>query len=957
MPVFLSPGVFPREIDISLIPTAVGPLQPALIGTAQKGKVNKPLFTSTSEQWVNTFGNPFQDSYLGFAALGYFEQGNQAFTLRVGVECEEGQPEELSSICIDTSGANVEGWGRIPVFQGIDIGRLKLRECTVDDPYAFHDAAVTDIEYTDIDSPDSCGVTNATLTFTGTYTGPIDDTYIVLITEGPTPSSASMIDGTQFQVIRNSDGQVVLDSVAVESMVPGTSNPVTVGDGLVFTFVVAGGCPVEAGDVFNFKVQPNNRVFDVAVEGISGGGSGGPYTMPVASYTTNADFVTAFNLAAGAPTPSAVRYRAIESGGVPQIVTESVGHRIQLIETEGFALEVGTSLWAYDIPRSCLVGTEPEPFTITTANDRIKLNVTGSSATQTFDISLPTGINISANSIASAVDAAGVKFGDRYLISFVLQVADSDFRVVIATSEDHQFDLLQLMASYSNMESMKFAEEVGIPYPYYRNFRGFFDPRVALPETGTGSFGTIPHSCELDPSSADCLADSLYYMNIVGWAVAKSPGTWIDTYYLSLTSDIGKPGKYVYTVVDASGISQTSNDNISFDERDSRFIGNVVNEGSSIGGFNGDDFFNWEDRPAFLGSDPNDSVTFEVRNPGTFTRNSFTWTRLNPGSPGTANGIPTDSAFSSQLDKAIIGNPALSTGLYAFQNPDEFDVNVLLIPGVSSGAVIGQGLQLCEARGDMIYIVDPPYGLRPQQVVDWHNGLLSSDLTAAINSSYGALYWSWLKVFDQFSGQYLWVPPSGHIAGVYAKTARDTETWFAPAGLRRGHLLTPVDIEYNTTLGERNLLYGSGNAVNPIVKFTQDGITVWGQRTLQRKSSALDRVNVRMLLIYLKKNLVRLLRNYVFEPNDKFTRAEVVGVSAPFLADVQARRGLTGYKVVCDESNNTPERIDRNELWVSIFIKPTRAAEFIVLNLVILRTDQSFVASEVLAAGGVVVPA
>jgi phage tail sheath protein FI len=155
-------------------------------------------------------------------------------------------------------------------------------------------------------------------------------------------------------------------------------------------------------------------------------------------------------------------------------------------------------------------------------------------------------------------------------------------------------------------------------------------------------------------------------------------------------------------------------------------------------------------------------------------------------------------------------------------------------------------------------------------------------------------------------------------------------------------------------LGERDLLYGSGNAVNPIVNFIQDGITVWGQRTLQRRSSALDRVNVRMLLIYIKKNLGRALRQFVFEPNDSILWAQVLSVCNPFLADIVARRGLYAFKVVCDETNNTPERIDRNELWVSVFLKPVRAVEFIVLNLVILRTEASFSAEEVLAAGGVV---
>jgi hypothetical protein len=188
---------------------------------------------------------------------------------------------------------------------------------------------------------------------------------------------------------------------------------------------------------------------------------------------------------------------------------------------------------------------------------------------------------------------------------------------------------------------------------------------------------------------------------------------------------------------------------------------------------------------------------------------------------------------------------------------------------------------------------------------------------------------------------------------VFSRTSRETEQWFAPAGLRRGRLLTALDVEYSPAQGERDLLYGSGNAVNPIVKFPQDGITVWGQRTLQRSQTALDRVNVRMLLIYIKKNLTRLLRNFIFEPNDRVLWRQVSATIDPFLGDIQNRRGLQGYKVVVDSSNNTPERIDRNELWVSVFLKPTRTVEFIVLNLVVMRTGASFSAEEVLAAGGI----
>jgi phage tail sheath protein FI len=231
--------------------------------------------------------------------------------------------------------------------------------------------------------------------------------------------------------------------------------------------------------------------------------------------------------------------------------------------------------------------------------------------------------------------------------------------------------------------------------------------------------------------------------------------------------------------------------------------------------------------------------------------------------------------------------------------------------------------------------------------------MLTSDLAAAINSSYGALYWGWTKILDSSSRQYVWIPPSGHVTGVIARTARVAEKWYAPAGTRRGHLVTAVDVEYNPGGSERDLLQGSGNAVNPLVKFPQQGIIVMGQRTLQRSETALSRVNVRMLINDMKKGMTTLLRDFIFEPHDSQTWAAVRNVLNPYCADIQARRGLDGFLVVCDERNNTPERRDRYQLWVSVFLKPTRAIEFVLLNLIILQSSASFLAEEVLAAGGV----
>ena len=573
------------------------------------------------------------------------------------------------------------------------------------------------------------------------------------------------------------------------------------------------------------------------------------------------------------------------------------------------------------------------------------MDVIGENDTTEVEFNLPVGLDQTTASLAAVVDAAGVIAGGIVWNAFALTVPGGQTHLVIEVSVAHQLDTLQMLANFSNMRTLRFAEEVNIPYPHKRAYRGYSDNRLILPDSGETTAAT-PLSCEVDPFSSDCAADTAYFASVVGWLVAPSAGTWIEGYSISLqlfTDGVGDAaGRYTLTILDNNNQAVDAIQDVSFDKRETRYISNLINPGTSLGGTNGNSWVNWEERPSFLENNVN-LTSFVVRKPSQVNGKDF---------QGAANGIPTDPAYSSELDAAIIGNPATSGGIYAFQNPESIDINLLATPGFSTGAVIGTALQMCESR-DVLYIVDPPFGLRPQQVVDWHNGMLLSDLKAAVNSSYGALYWGWLRIFDQFSTDEIWIPPSGHITAVFSRTAREAEQWFAPAGLRRGRLLTALDVEYSPTQGERDLLYGSGNAVNPIVKFPQDGITIWGQRTLQRTQSALDRVNVRMLLIFIKKNLIQLLRNFIFEPNDRILWRQVSATIEPFLADIQARRGMTAFRVIVDESNNTPERVDRSELWVSVFLKPTRTVEFIVLNLVVLRTGASFSAEEVLAAGGI----
>lgn len=935
MAVFLSPGVFPREINLPSLPSATSPIRPAFVGTAKKGPMNTPVFISNSAQYIDTFGEPVPESNLGYAVLAYLEEGNSCYIMRVGVECEDGQPAALDAVCIDTSGSRSAGWGRIPLFTGIDYGRINLRS----GPYVFHSDSISSPVFNDAAESPTEGPTAATVTTGGSYTGAIDDSYVLIVTS---PATSSPVAGATYEVIRNSDGELVDNGTFTDAMSDGNTQTITI-DGFTIQIEVTSGS-LGINDTITWSVAPDNLDFSISVDG----GMANSYSMNAATLNTVEDFITAANGLLSSEDYIFVAH-TLDDGVtvVPQIRSTVAGQRVQVTGTAAWCLEMGIQQYAWDIPRSNLLGLDAGPYTITNQNNRVRLNLIGDDATQEVEFSLPNGVNQSVTDIAAVVDAAGVVAGDTLWNAYALTVPGGTQHLVIETSANHRLDTIELLANYSHLKTLRFAEEVNITYPYKRSYRGFNDNRTLLPSAGE-STASVPLSCELNNASDECASDTAYFQNIVGWLVAPSAGTWVEGITVSLelfTEGLGdSSGRYKLTLRGSQNEVLDVIDNVSFDKRADRYIGNVVNPESRYGGTAGNPYVNWEERPAFLDNDTN-LPGFEVRLPSQFLGKNFI---------GMANGIPLDPVYSGALDSAIIGNPATATGLYAFQNPETVNINLLVTPGFSSGAVIGTALQICEARGDVLYLVDPPFGLRPQQVVDWHNGMLLSDLSSAINSSYGALYYCWMLVHDQFSRDDIWIPPSGHVAAAFARTAREAQIWSAPAGSRRGRIQNVKDLEYAPTRGEQDLLYGSGNAVNPIINFPNRGITIWGQRTLNRSDELTDRVNVRMLLNEVKRLSISILQDFIFEPNDRVLWKQVKASLDPVLADIQSRRGLNGYQIIVDATNNTPERNARGELWVSIILMPTTVAEFVALNIVTMRSGASFSAEEAIAAAGAV---
>lgn len=293
-----------------------------------------------------------------------------------------------------------------------------------------------------------------------------------------------------------------------------------------------------------------------------------------------------------------------------------------------------------------------------------------------------------------------------------------------------------------------------------------------------------------------------------------------------------------------------------------------------------------------------------------------------------------------------ITDSEIETAFDLYQNPEEIDVNILIDSGKST--TIKSYLDtICQTRKDCMAVLDVPKSLvvnnRSNEATDCRDfrlGLHISYLNWNINSSYSALYANWLNVYDKWNNVYRWIPASGHVAGIYANTDNVNDPWFAPAGLNRAIISNVRKLAWNPTKGQRDILYKNG--INPIVSFAGQGKVVWGQKNMLDKSSSFNRVNVRRLFIILAKSISTALKYFLFEPNDGFTRIQIINLIEPFLRDVKARRGIYDYLVVCDDRNNTAERIARNELWCDIYVKPTVSAEFIVLNLVATKTGASF---------------
>ena len=529
---------------------------------------------------------------------------------------------------------------------------------------------------------------------------------------------------------------------------------------------------------------------------------------------------------------------------------------------------------------------------------------------------------------------------------------EAEFGTTFITGSDVNSEGAKEVSFLTSISANNYFQQGGTSLLVTRIASGAFAPASSslIP---TGSAGAATGTAGLSPFVLETLSEGNILNSVSDEVSGTLPSGSEDNFRWEIANPNTDQGTFSLLIrrgddnsTNAKSILETFT-NLSLDPFQSNYIERVV--GNQIQ--NLVDAGSSEPYIRTSGSFPNASKYVRISKvnyptPNYFNNNGAAKAHLKPNIPAASSG-----AFGGATGDVFTGANTLyenigarTQGLVAesyndainlMANKDEYKFNQISVPGLilaEHPTQISLLIDNIENRGDAIIILDM---------------VLYGSTIAAVNTqanskdtSFAATYWPWLHITEPNTGQVEWVPASTLIPGVYANTDATAETWFAPAGFNRGGLLGVVEAERKLSNSQRDSLYS--NKVNPIATFPGRGVVVFGQKTLQTSASALDRVNVRRLLIALKSFISQVADNLVFDQNTAATRNNFLAQVNPFLESVQQRQGLFAFKVVMDDSNNTPAVIDRNQLVGQIFIQPTRTAEFILLDFNILPTGATF---------------
>jgi hypothetical protein len=877
MSVFLSPGVFSREIDLSLYIPNLSSTAYGVVGLASKGPINEPMYITDPVQFATTFGDPADPSEefqpAVYSALQYLHTGRQLWFVRVAEF--DPDPESVTA----TNSAYMAKFANVALSQSSTapkitgtVNTLMTLTSSNNEMIFVVDGAGPGFSVTfDLNGassvvktiPEIVALLNANNTFktymvaSTSLTGSLVITGKVSGQEHSINISGSAITTGIFDLATVAFGAGSADEAAY-ILGSNAFYPVTLTSGSV--------------DTVTFKTGVSTATLNTVT-----------YTFAAGAYTV-AEAVQALNI------NGAFNTNLVASSSAGQLkVSIKAGSSFKFLALAIGSQDAGQYLFGEISGLNYVLGNDNYPYTVfpytvvTGVNDTLVLtknDFTDPTTDTPVTVTLPAGVIQDVDSFQTILGTNGSDVATGGLPagfdSVKVTVDAVDYIKIFLTAEPAGFGLT-------------------------------FDATA----NGAASFGSQPFEKKNSTVAATTVT-----------VTAATQGTWANNLSVAVTNN---PTSFNLDVYEKSYLVESYRNLVLTPEK----IADPLAPNSLI------------DNPAFVEHAINGvSARIGVANSSgntNFPLASVLGARYN--FTGGSNGAP-PSGTSDPSIYIGFSNNLQTTGLQFFRNPERIDINLISVPGVSDAAVLNEAIDICQTRGDAMAILDPPLGYSPQDVVDWVNGAGESADHQAFNTSYAAIYWPWLQIYDPINKKTVFTPPSGHLANVYAFTDLVSDPWIAPAGLTRGRLTTPLKAEYNPTTGERDLLYL--NNINPIATFVRDGINVFGQKTLQRKPSALDRVNVRRLLLYLEKVITTAARQILFEPDDQVTWLSFVNLVEPFMASVKSRRGLTDFEVRCDKTTNTPDALDRSEMHALIFIKPTKAAEFIQVDFILTAQTANF---------------
>ena len=977
----VSPGVFTREIDQSFLAQGVAAIGGVVVAPFNKGPGFSPTVITSEGDLTSIFGDPDGTLYGPIAAQQYLRQQGQVTVCRVG---GLGGYEQKDALIISAIPGQYSRFAESGSFSGSIIGASvtyvssgsfiisgSLSLEFLAGVYSGSTVVVGDVAFTTVSGDTLTTASGNTFTSTTKLNLPLVSRNIPAAATIPTASiTVSGLNDCNYTldisgILTGSYGLINVNSFVPSSVSSedscGTASAIPARDEVVLA-VLANTAYDRQQNLFGFsgsvllQTASNATVLDAEYSLVLDdvhfdtgtnqyvSSSYGTYTFSLdtesSAYLTNVfgtDPKTGFvPVATGQKIEAAYTYKNFKNR-TKTVIDEmlasgswkiQISSRDNMAFTDGITPDVGTSV--YDLTnaytpyiRSQLVAGFNTSASL--AYDLFNVNTMGDGNMTN------TQYKVEINNVRSAGSIPGSKYGS---FSLVLRAfSDTDVKPQIL----ERYDNLNLDVNSSNYV----ARRIGDVYNYI-DFNGKiveFGDYVNKSKLIRVEMATSPWPSDAIPFGFGP------YASPIGGDYARL-GKLPAMQYCSASAYLLQPGRYASGIVFQPAPSQADEDLLALYPNGSSIGPELDNQqyfapipiGAATGANVAFDLqTNCGITPLYVASQENTNVKkrrFILGFQGGFDGQS-------PSVPLLVgnNILPTNQQGLDCSTNKTNGSYAYKQCLDALGNADEFDFNLITTPGIQyqdHPYVASLVVDTCERRGDAFYIMD----IAPNQLAGDTSIQNVVDLAAQFDTNYAATYYPWVKIVDTNSNKVIPVPPSVVMMSVYAANDKVAAEWFAPAGLNRGGIPQAVQVADRLTHTERDTLY-EGH-VNPIAAFPGQGVVAWGQKTLQRQPSALDRINVRRLLIALKKFIASSSRYLVFEQNVSTTRQRFLNIVNPYLESVQQRSGIYSFKVIMDDSNNTSDLVDRNILYGQIYIQPTRTAEFIVLDFNVLPSGAVF---------------